>query len=111
MDPTQLLRRKKRDGLTDAAAQAEFNEKRWVDSVYDVGACADGSLLNCLSLYLTFLARPNLCSSIWIVSLSLNDKPESPPPSPRRTTQRLLTFRQVGEYGCLMPRMAFSQDG
>ena len=111
MDPTQLLRRKKRDGLTDAAAQAEFNEKRWVDSVYDVGVCTDSLLFNRLSLHPTFLARLNLCSSIWTVSLLLNDKPESPPPSPLRTILRLLTFRQVGEYGCLMPRMAFSQDG
>lgn len=111
MDPTQLLRRKKRDGLTDAAAQAEFNEKRWVNSVYDVRVCTDGLLFNCLSLYPTFYGRLNLCPSIWIVSRSLNDKPESPPPSPHRTTQRLLTFRQVGGYGCLMPRMAFSQDG
>lgn len=31
MDPTQVLRRIKRDAAADAAAQAEFNEKRSVD--------------------------------------------------------------------------------
>ena len=31
MDPTQLLRRAKRGAAADAAAQAEFNEKRSVD--------------------------------------------------------------------------------
>ncbi len=34
MDPTQLLRRVKRDAAADAAAQAEFNEKRLVICEY-----------------------------------------------------------------------------